>query len=198
MRYPYCSFCSIVELQPNSPAEAADDLCNTLQSDGTDCTHIYYRVFRGFSASVSLFLPYLGEEHSRLICDILWGLYLSCRPVQHAAIGSVFTRFKACAVSVQLTATQQSSLKGNNHVKALHPDTSISTQQTPVLQKQLNAPWHLDRIDQPGLPLDGKYEYTLDGSGVNVYVLDTVQPTALSCMPAPRICKDLHCLCLLD
>ena len=43
-----------------------------------------------------------------------------------------------------------------------------------TLQVQQNAPYDLDIIDQVGLPLDGKYEYTNDGTGVNVYILDTV------------------------
>lgn len=35
------------------------------------------------------------------------------------------------------------------------------------------APWHLDRIDQRLLPMDGTYTYGFVGSGVRVYVLDT-------------------------
>lgn len=54
-----CRF--IVELQPNSPAQTAETICDTLTSEGTGCSHMYYRVFKGFSADVSVLHPALRK-----------------------------------------------------------------------------------------------------------------------------------------
>jgi serine protease len=38
---------------------------------------------------------------------------------------------------------------------------------------QTPAPWHLDRVDQRTLPMDGNYQYDRTGAGVTVYVIDS-------------------------
>ncbi|MGW0434170.1 S8 family peptidase [Micromonospora sp. NPDC003197] len=38
---------------------------------------------------------------------------------------------------------------------------------------QTNAPWNLDRIDQPALPMNSTYSFTSAGTGVKAYIIDS-------------------------
>ena len=61
-------------------------------------------------------------------------------------------------------------------VRLLHDDRVVFVEEDSrnyISDIQTNAPWGLDRIDQEILPLDGLFGYEYDGSGVNVYILDT-------------------------
>ena len=47
-----------------------------------------------------------------------------------------------------------------------------------VVGSQVNPPWGLDRIDNPDLPLDGRYRYSASPNDVEVFVIDTgIRPT---------------------
>ncbi len=39
--------------------------------------------------------------------------------------------------------------------------------------QEISPPWHLDRINQATLPLDGMYSATYSGVGVHIYLIDT-------------------------
>lgn len=67
---------------------------------------------------------------------------------------------------------------GSTAAKRLAADPAVASveqnQKVHSTATQTNAPWGLDRIDQPNLPLNGTFTYP-DSAGVNttVYVLDT-------------------------
>lgn len=58
-----------------------------------------------------------------------------------------------------------------NDWPVLIPDQPIQLHQT--VKVQAGPPKGLDRIDQSDLPLDHQYEYSLDGTGVTIFILDS-------------------------
>ncbi|MCP4277797.1 MAG: S8 family serine peptidase, partial [Gammaproteobacteria bacterium] len=69
---------------------------------------------------------------------------------------------------VDMKASEIITLQQNPLVLTIEQDQIMNATVT-----QTNATWGLDRIDQSNLPLDDAYNYSLDGTGINAYVIDT-------------------------
>ena len=67
-----------------------------------------------------------------------------------------------------MTPEQAKLLSMDDRVKYVEEDGIVTAAST-----EANAPWHLDRIDQRALPLSTSYDYSQDGSGVHIYIIDS-------------------------
>ena len=70
--------------------------------------------------------------------------------------------------SVRMTAQQAEALAADPSILFVEEDQIITLDAT-----QTNAPWGLDRIDQPTLPLNTTYNYDTTAGNVHAYVIDT-------------------------
>lgn len=70
--------------------------------------------------------------------------------------------------SVEMNENQAEKLSEDPRIKFVEEDGEVFANTT-----QTGATWGLDRIDQRDRPMDGNYNYTPTGSGVNAYVIDT-------------------------
>ncbi|MEM9774207.1 MAG: S8 family peptidase [Chloroflexota bacterium] len=70
--------------------------------------------------------------------------------------------------AAELDENQIEALEQDPAVEFIEPDQRYS-----ISNDQPNPTWGLDRIDQRGLPQDNNYRYDFDGTGVDIYILDT-------------------------
>ncbi|MEX2499737.1 MAG: S8 family serine peptidase [Wenzhouxiangellaceae bacterium] len=115
-----------------------------------------------------------NRVHDEFIVVMDWDEQVSASDVGSMARsvgGEVLHRYEHAIQGFSLRVPEQAvkGLLNNPRVKYIEANQTVSINQS----VQSPATWGLDRVDQRQLPLDNTYQFNFDGSGVDVYILDT-------------------------
>lgn len=116
----------------------------------------------------------LPDRYLVVLRDDVPDVASQARQLAAAAGGEVLHTYRHTikGFAARLPAQAVTALSRNPNVRWVEADQTVSINQTyPNYQEQ--ATWGLDRIDQASRPLDSRYGYTLNGTGVHVFVVDT-------------------------
>jgi hypothetical protein len=72
-------------------------------------------------------------------------------------------------VVAELTPVEIDALRSDPRVLSIEPDRPTRL----LTDENSTASWGLDRVDEPTLPLDGRFHTRSDGTGADIYVIDT-------------------------
>jgi subtilisin family serine protease len=74
--------------------------------------------------------------------------------------------------TARLRSNELDAIRRDPRTRLVVKDTVVRHMDAPLVQ-QAGAPFGVDRVDQPKLPVDGKFAANHDGDGVTVYVIDS-------------------------
>jgi len=88
-----------------------------------------------------------------------------------SAGGALMHEYKTALVGFSMQGPEHAvrGLLNDPRVAWIEADATVSVKQS----VQSPVTWGLDRVDQRKLPLDNRYYYNFDGTGVDAYILDT-------------------------